>query len=141
MAGEFQIHEKIDRSIVMNVPYYFLYFCCFVVALGIVLYIDSKDTSSEDILAGQGILAVLIALSIFAGYLLLVSLLGWALVKIPLMWWSESNYDTTLKKLLFKVAVYEEQLLDQQNKVNTLVNVAKKVTVAEDIEFYKNKMI
>lgn len=86
-------------------------------------------------------MAVLIALSIFIGYLLLVCLLGWSLVKIPILWWTESNYDTTLKKLLFKIAVFEEQIVDQQNKVNTLVNIAKKVKVKEDIELYKEAML
>ena len=40
MAGEFLVHEKIYRSIVMNVPYYFFYFCNFIVLLLIIFYID-----------------------------------------------------------------------------------------------------
>ena len=135
------VYEKIYRSIVINMPYYFLYFCCFAAALGVVFYIDRKNEETEDILTGQGILAVLIALSIFIGYLLLVCLLGWSLIKIPTLWWTESNNETTLKKLLFKIALFEEQIVEQQNKVNTLVKIAKKVSVKEDIELYKEAML
>jgi len=135
------VYEKFYRSIVINMPYYFLYFCCFAAALGVVFYIDRKNEETEDILTGQGILAVLIALSIFIGYLLLVCLLGWSLVKIPTLWWTESNNETTLKKLLFKIALFEEQIVEQQNKVNTLVKIAKKVSVKEDIELYKEAML
>lgn len=93
----------------MNVPYYFFYFCNFIALLLIIFYIDGKKEEETDkILASQGILAVAIALSIFAGYLLLVLMLGWALVKIPYVYWVESNYQSTLNRLAFKIAINEE---------------------------------
>jgi hypothetical protein len=51
---------------------------------------------------------VLIALSIFAGYLLLICLLGWALVRIPIVYWNEADYGKTNNILAFKIAVIEE---------------------------------
>ena len=112
MAGEFLMHEKIYRSIVMNVPYYFFYFCNFILLLLIIFYIDGqKEDKTQKILKSQGILAVGIALSLFAGYLLLVCFLGWALVKIPYVYWVESDYQSTLNRLMFKLAVNEDEII------------------------------
>jgi hypothetical protein len=88
IAGEFQVYDKIYRSLIFNVPFYLMYFFSFVGLLLIVFFIDNGDDNHENnILDGEGILAVIIALSLSFGFLLLVCLLGYALVKIPLSWW------------------------------------------------------
>jgi len=93
IAGEFQIYDRIYRSVVFNVPFYLMYFFSFVALLLVVFFIDNGDDNKENnILDGEGILAVIIALSLAFGFLLLVCLLGYALVKIPLSWWQESDY-------------------------------------------------
>ena len=66
-----------------------------------------------------------IALSLFAGYLLLVCFLGWALVKIPYVYWVESDYKSTLNRLMFKLAINEDEIIKQSNNVCKLGNIAK----------------
>jgi hypothetical protein len=119
-----------------------MYFFSFVGLLLIVFFIDNGDDNHENnILDGEGILAVIIALSLSFGFLLLVCLLGYALVKIPLSLWQESNYQEKNNRLVFNVAVLEDQIIEQQNEVSKLVNISNIMTVEPDIELYKRILI
>lgn len=46
-----------------------------------------------------------------------------------------------MNRLLFKVATYEDQIVDQQNKVQALFNIARQVKVEEDHEQYRDIML
>ena len=82
---------------------------CFLVLLGAVyLYDSNNEESSEDILANQGIVAVLIAVSLAFGFFTLVCCLGYALVKIPWTLWRDSDLERKKRRLIFKIAVCED---------------------------------
>lgn len=124
MAGEFQTTEKMYRSIIMNIPFYLLYFFSFVGLLGFIYFIDNRDDDSENnILSGQGILGVMIGMSLAFGNFLLVLFLGYSFVKIPISYWTESKPSEKIKRLLFKIAVFNEQIPSQQSQVNKLINI------------------
>ena len=89
-----------------------MYFLSFISLLLLVFFIDEHTGDDTNILASKGILAVVIALSLAFGFFLLVCLLGYALVKIPISFWISSNYKNNLDRLLFKIAVYEEKIID-----------------------------
>ena len=133
LAGEFNVLKRIQRAILINVPYYFLYFFSFVSLLAIIFIIDQND-KKLDILSGRGILDVIIALSMSFGFFCLVCCLGYALVKIPIKYWINSNYRERIKRLYFKVSVLEEQIINQMNTVCKLFNIAAEVRVEEDCE-------
>ena len=113
VAGEFGMTDKVYRAIVSNVPYYIMYTFSFVGLLILLFIIDNRNDNDINILDTQGILAVIIALSLAFGFLLLVCLLGYALVKIPLSFWMESSFERKLPRLLFKISVYEDKIIDQ----------------------------
>ena len=95
-------------------PWYFLYFLCFVALVGaLYLYDSTNEESSTDILADQGILAVIIALSLAFGFFTLVCCLGYALVKIPWTLWRDSDLERKKKRLLLRIAVCEDRITDQ----------------------------
>ena len=75
----------------MNVPYYILYFLCFVVLLLLLVFLGKDDKGNNAILDKKGIMSVLVALSIASGFILLVLFMGYGLVKIPLRTWTYSN--------------------------------------------------
>ena len=109
MAGEFQTTEKMYRSIIMNIPFYLLYFFMFVCLLATIYFIDNRDDDGQnDILSGQGILGVMIGMSLAFGNFLLVLFLGYSFVKIPISYWTESKPSEKIKRLLFKIAIYNE---------------------------------
>lgn len=97
----------------INVPFYFLYFLCYAGILALLVIHDSSEgEAGEDILMSQGLLSVLIALSLGIGFICLVCLLGYSLVKIPIHYWIDSDYEEKLNRLLFKIARYDEQSND-----------------------------
>ena len=110
VAGEFSAMKRVQRAIIMNVPYFFLYFFSFITLLVIIVVIDNNSKGEKDynLLADGGILNIIIALSLSFGFFLLVCLLGYALVKIPIKYWINSDITERLKRLHFKVAFYEE---------------------------------
>lgn len=108
LAGEFQRMERVQRAILLNVPIFLLYFVSFIVLLLMIYFLDD----SKNILDQQGILAVVVAVCLAAGFTLLVCFLGYGLVKIPVQMWVQSNYSGKLNRLLFKVAIYEDQIID-----------------------------
>ena len=133
--------DKVYRSIVSNIPYYIMYTFSFVGLLILLYFIDARSDTDVNILEAQGILAVIIALSLAFGFLCLVTLLGYALVKIPLQFWISSNFETKLPRLLFKISVYEDRIIDQQNQVNKLVNITNLINVEPEIDLYKRMML
>jgi hypothetical protein len=52
------------------------------------------------------------------------------------VYWVESNYQSTLNRLAFKIAVNEDQIIKQSNIVCKLGNIAKSIKVEEEIEYY-----
>mmetsp|Transcript_19572 Transcript_19572/g.30107 ORF Transcript_19572/g.30107 Transcript_19572/m.30107 type:complete len:126 (+) Transcript_19572:613-990(+) len=74
------------------------------------------------------------------GFFCLILCLGYALVKIPVRFWVNSSIREKYKRLLFKIAVYEDQIIKQQNEVSKLFNVAHDVRVEDDIAQYKEDM-
>jgi hypothetical protein len=50
IAGEFNIFERIYRSIVFNVPFYLMYFFSFIILLLMLVFIDNKRDDDENIL-------------------------------------------------------------------------------------------
>ena len=122
LAGEFQRIERIQRAILLNVPIFLMYFLSFIALLLLLYFLDD---SKHNILNQQGILAVVIAICLAAGCTLLVCFLGYGLVKIPVQTWVQSDYTDKLNRLLFKVATYEDQIIEQQNKVQVLFNIAR----------------
>lgn len=141
IAGEFGRADKIYRSIIINVPFYILYCLSFIGLLVALVIIDKKTNNKFNILESQGIIAVLIALSLAFGYFCLVCLLGYALVKIPIMLWQQSTYERKLPRLYFKISIYEDKITDQQNKVSKLVNITNLIQVEPEIEVYKKLML
>ena len=103
------MYDKIIRSMVYNVPYYLMYFFSFIALLFVIFMVDNQDENNENnILDGEGILAVIIALSLSSGFLLLVCLLGYALVKIPISFWQESDFEFMINHLTFGISVIED---------------------------------
>jgi hypothetical protein len=137
LAGEFQRMERVQRAILLNVPIFLLYFVSFIVLLLLLFFLDD----GKRILDKQGILAVVVAVCLAAGFTLLVCFLGYGLVKIPVQMWVQSNYTAKLNRLLFQVAVYEDQIIEQQNKVQVLFNIARQVKVEEDNEQFRDIML
>ena len=138
LAGEFQRIERIQRAILLNVPIFLMYFLSFIALLLLLYFLDD---SKHNILNQQGILAVVIAICLAAGCTLLVCFLGYGLVKIPVQTWVQSDYTDKLNRLLFKVATYEDQIIEQQNKVQVLFNIARQVKVEEDNEQFREIML
>ena len=115
IAGEFTISEKIYRSLGSNMPYYLLYVLCFGLLLGLCYAIHDPNAEGENggnLLDGDGIAAVAIGLSLAFGFLTLVGTLGYGLAKIPIAWWNHSDYNRVLNRCTFRVAVYEDQILE-----------------------------
>lgn len=140
VAGEFHVYDKMIRAILINVPFYILYCLSFIGLLVVLLFLDNTYSKETNILDSQGILAVLQALSLAFGFFCLVCLLGYALVKIPISWWQEADLPRKLEKLLFEISLYEDKIIDQQNKVNKLVNIVNEISVEPEIELFKRMM-
>ena len=141
-AGEFSFYDKIYKSFLRAMPYYVLYMVSFIVLLGIIFWIDSNNNdNSKDILGTQGILAVIIALSLAFGFLLLITLLGYSLVKIPIRFWVYSDYQWKLNRILFEISNLEEQITKQQNQLGMYVQISHAMNVEEDVEIYKKVML
>lgn len=100
------------RAILINVPYYIMYCLSFIGLMVALFIIDSRNDDDTNILDTQGILAVLQALSLAFGFLCLVCLLGYALVKIPLSWWQEADLLRKQDRLLFEVSQHEDKIID-----------------------------
>ena len=60
---------------------------------------------------------------------------------IPLNTWNDSDIEDNLNRLLFKVSIYEEQIMVQQVRVQGVVNIVNQVEVLEDIEPFKKEML
>lgn len=58
-------------------------------------------------------MAVALALSLAFGFFCLICLLGWGLIKIPILWWKTSDYKELLNNLLFDISVLEDKIIDQ----------------------------
>lgn len=141
VAGEFHVYDKMIRAILVNVPFYILYCLSFIGLLVAIFIIDNQTGNESHILDSQGILAVLQALSLAFGFFCLVCLLGYALVKIPISWWQEADMPRKLERLMFQISLCEDKIIDQQNKVNKLVNFVNEITVEPDIELFKRMML
>ena len=79
-----------------------MYFFSFISLLATIYFIDNSDgENGSNILNKQGVIAVAIALSMAFGFFLLVILLGYALVRIPILTWINSNNEESLNRHLF----------------------------------------
>lgn len=85
----------------------------------------------------DGLLGCVIGLSLVFGLLSIVILLGYGLVKIPMVWFKQALNHNRLKHLQCKVAEYDEQLKEKAKKVQTLIEIINEVRVEEEINHYK----
>ena len=85
----------------------------------------------------DGLLGCVIGLSLVFGLLSIVILLGYGLVKIPMVWFKHALNHNRLKHLQCKVAEYDEQLKEKAKKVQTLIEIINEVRVEEEINHYK----
>ena len=108
--------ERIQRAILLNVPIFLLYFLCYIILL-LILYVLDQNNSNYNILNTQGIIAIGVAMAIAGGLFLLVCFLGYGLVKIPVQMWVQSDYEAKLNRIYFKLGIYEDRIIEQQNKV------------------------
>lgn len=114
MAGEFSAIERIQRSFKMNVPIFLVYFISFIALLLCVYFFGRDENGNNELLDQQGILAIIVALSLTFGFVLLILFLGYGLVKIPVQTWLLANMKEKQNRMLFKVANYERKIKEQR---------------------------
>jgi hypothetical protein len=122
-------------------PYYILYVISFIGLLVLLMIHDNRKENDTNILQSQGIIAVALALSLAFGFFCLICLLGWGLVKIPILWWTNSDQSQRLNKLMFGISVCDDKIINQQNKVNKLITITNEIQVESEIDLYKRMMI